>query len=221
MSEGPPNPVVVERNIISTAGWIAVVAVLVQSVAHLANIGFDADIMQLNADEEHNVFAWASSVSTFAAALFLFVPAVAAGKLDRVTAAMSGALTFLSLDDALSIHERIAERSVDVLDTEISLERVVWPVVYLPLLVFVFVILLRMARARPGPASTALRLGLLLLVAAVVAELTSALYVEDSDLGTWPDAREVTIEEGAELAGWILIAGALAARAYLLGEGKE
>jgi hypothetical protein len=33
---------------------------------------------------------------------------------------------------------------------------------------------------------------------------------------TWAETLEVAFEEGAELAGWILLAGALAARAYLL-----
>lgn len=205
-----------QRRIVSTACWVAVVAVIVQSAAHLGNFAFDADVEALNADEEHNAFAWASAVSTFAAAFFLFVPAVAAGALDRITAALSGAIAFLSLDDALSLHERFAERSVEVLELEFSLQRVVWPVVYLPLLAFVFLILLRIARASARSVAAALQVGLLLLAAAIVAEITSALYIGEGDEGTWPNALEVTFEEGAELAGWILIAAALAARADLL-----
>ena len=204
---------------VSTAAWIALAAVIVQSAAELANFGFDADLDALNADEEFNAFAWASSVSTFAAAFFLFVPAVAAGTLDRVTVLLSGSLAFLSLDDAIGLHERLAEHSVEILDAEVSLQRVVWPLVYLPLLAFVFVILWRMARCG-SPTSIALKAGLFLLAAAIVAELTSALYVEEG-VDTWPAAIEVAFEEGAELAGWILIAGGLGARAYLHAERRS
>jgi hypothetical protein len=222
MSELPPNPALVERRIVSTACWIAVAAAILQSVGHLTNFAFfDGDIEALNADGEQNVFSWASSMSTFAAGFFLFLPAVAAGALDRVTLGLVGAITFFSLDDALSIHERLAERSIEVLDAEVSLQRIAWPIVYLPLLVFVFVMLWRMAQAKSGPMATALKVGLMLLVAAVVAEVTSALYLGEGEEGTWPDVVEVTVEEGAELAGWILIAGALAARAYVLAGRNE
>jgi hypothetical protein len=221
MSELPPNPALVERRIVSTAFLIAAAAAILQSVGHLTNFAFDADIEALNADGEQNVVSWASSMSTFAAGFFLFLPAVAAGALDRVTLALVGAITFFSLDDALSIHERLAERSIDVLDAEVSLQRIVWPIVYLPSLVFVFVMLWRMAQANSGPMGTAIKVGLMLLVAAVVAEVTSALYLGEGDEEAWANVVEVTLEEGAELAGWILIAGALAARAYVLAERNE
>lgn len=200
------------RTIVWTAAGVALAAVVLQSVGEVANFALDADIDALDADEELNVFAWASSMSTFAAAFFLFVPAVVVPTLDRVRLLVAGALAFFSLDDALSFHERLAERSVQLLDSEVSLERVVWPVVYLPLLAFVFVILFGMARRHPNVIGTALLVGLALLALAVVGEVTSALYVEDEE--TWATTIEVAVEEGAELAGWILIAGALAARLY-------
>ena len=206
------------RTIVSTAAWIALAAVLVQSVAELANFGFDFELDALNADEEFNAFAWASSMATFAAAFFLFVPAVAAGTFDGITMLASGSIAFLSLDDAIGLHERLAERSIEILDAQVSLQRVVWPLFYLPLLVFVLVILWRMAKGS-DPASVALKVGLVLLAAAIGAELTSALYV-DEGVDSWPAALEVAFEEGAELAGWILIAGALAGRAYLNAERR-
>lgn len=207
------------RAIISTAAWIALVAVVVQSVAELANFGFSFDRAALNADEEYNAFAWASSMSTFAAAFFLFVPAAAAGALNRITLLLAAAIAFLSLDDAVGLHERVAERSVEILDVEVPLQRVFWPLIYFPLLVFVFVILLRMAREVAPPFSTALGGGLALLALAIVAELSSALYIGD-DEHTWANAVEVAVEEGAELAGWVLIAGAFAALAYLGAERR-
>lgn len=205
------------RAIVSTAAGVALTAVIVQAAAELGNFGFGTDLHALNADEEFNAFAWASSVSTFAAAFFLFIPAAAAGMPDRLTVLLAGAIAFLSLDDAIGLHERLAERSIDVLDADVSLQRVVWPLVYLPLLAFVFIMLWRMASEPTAPISTALKAGLFLLVAAIFAELTSALYVEEG-VDTWASAFEVSFEEGAELAGWILIAGGLAALAYLHAE---
>ena len=206
------------RTIVWTAAGLALAAVVLQSAGEVVNFALDADIDALDADEELNVFAWASSMSTFAAAFFLFVPAVAVPTLDRLRLVAAGALAFFSLDDAVSFHERLAERSVQLLDSEVSLERVVWPVVYLPLLVFVFVILFQMARRHPNVIGSALLVGLALLALAVVGEVTSALYVEDED--TWGSITEVAVEEGAELAGWILIAGALGARVYADATGR-
>lgn len=228
MSVPAPNPSPVPcfgdptRRIVATVCWVAVVAVIVQSAANLADFAFfDGDIKALNADEEQNAFAWASSVSTFAAGFFLLLPAVAAETLDRMTVALVSAIMFFSLDDAIALHERLADRSVEIVDLEITVERIAWPILYLPALVLVFVMLLRMARASSEPIATLIKAGLALLVAAIFAETTSAFYIGDADVGTWRDVLEVTFEEGAELAGWILIAGALAARAYLLAEWPE
>ena len=206
------------RTIVWTAAGLALAAVVLQSVGEVVNFALDADIDALDADEELNVFAWAPSMSTFAAAFFLFVPAVAVPTLDRLRLVAAGALAFFSLDDAVSFHERLAERSVQLLDSEVSLERVVWPVVYLPLLVFVFVILFQMARRHPNAIGSALLVGLALLALAVLGEVTSALYVEDE--ATWGSITEIAAEEGAELAGWILIAGALGARVYADATGR-
>lgn len=199
---------------VSATWWIAVGAVVVQTSLHIANFAF-WKVDGLDADQEYNAFAWASTMTTFAAAFFLFVPAVAAGALDRATAALAAVIAFFSIDDAVGIHERLAERSVEVLNVEVSLERVTWPLFFLPALVFVFVMLLRMARKSPDRISFAVKCGLLLLAAAVFAEVTSAAYLSEGKV-TWTETLEVAFEEGAELAGWILIAGALAVRAYLL-----
>jgi hypothetical protein len=210
------------RRIVSTAWGVAIVAVIVQSSAHLSDFTFfGGDIKALNADAEQNAFAWASSMSTFAAGFFLLLPAVAMDTLDRMTVALVSAIMFFSLDDAIGLHERLADRSLEIVDLDITVERIAWPTLYLPALAFVFFMLWRIARSNAEPISTAMKAGLALLAVAIFAEITSAFYIGDADLGTWPDVFEVTLEEGAELAGWTLIAGAMAARAYLLAEWPE
>lgn len=131
-------------------------------------------------------------------------------------------MSFLSLDDAIFIHERIAE-----LDTTFGLGssggRVVWPVVYLPLLGGLLIALLVVAGAVPSRGGGILRAGAGLLVAAVALEVSSyALVRLGYGFRDWPFAVEIALEEGAELAGWILISGALtaSAAAALVGSGR-
>jgi hypothetical protein len=203
--------------IVRTAAVLAGAAAFSLALVHLLNVGLrDGQVFQLHADMERNAWAWAGSVTIFAAALAAFLPAVAEAVVDLSGLVLALILAFFSLDEAISLHEKIAERSVDLLGTRVSFERVVWPLVFLPLLGTAFLLLVRIARAAPGPVRLAIVGGLGLLAAAVFAEVTSGVYLEAGSENTWKDAFEVVIEEGAELAGWILIGGALTARAYVL-----
>jgi hypothetical protein len=139
----------------------------------------------------------------------------------RSLLALAAALSFFSLDDAVFLHERIGE-----LDTELGLGssggRLVWPAVYLPLLTGTLYLLLVASRAAPAPARRILRVGSGLLVAAVVLEVSSYSLVRlGYGFRDWPFTIEIVLEEGLELAGWILIAGGLtaAAAAALLERG--
>jgi hypothetical protein len=179
-------------------------------VAHVANgVFFDDEVQAFNADHGASVFAWASAAVTFVAAFVLFllwlVPR-GAGRLLVVAVV----LAFFSLDDVVRIHERLgtAIRS-DVFGLPTGWGRLVWPAIFLPLLALAFVVLWRLAEGAPERVGSALRLGLVMLVAAVAAEVVSApLYISDEDSG-WPGRVEVVLEEGAELAGWTIVAAAL------------
>jgi hypothetical protein len=97
--------------------------------------------------------------------------------------------------------------------------RILWPVLFLPLLGLVFVLLLRVSKEARPPCRRLLRLGLGLLVTAVVLESLSFLILAvDETERSWLYFTEVAFEEGAELGGWILTAfalTALTARAFL------
>ena len=89
--------------------------------------------------------------------------------------------------------------------------RLFWPVLFFPLLAFSFLTLLRLARSAPPRARSAIQLALGLLVVALIVEVAWAGYVlSDGDPLSWPNTLEVGFEEGAELAAWFLIVGALA-----------
>jgi hypothetical protein len=78
---------------------------------------------------------------------------------------------------------------------------------WLPLLGTAFLVLWATARRATAPAGKMIQVALGLLVAAVALEV-SALPIapEGDEIAGWPYALEVVVEEGAELAAWILIA---------------
>jgi hypothetical protein len=195
---------------------LAVVAVAVQGIAHIVGAAaFDYSVRLIDADYDHSAFGWCSEVATFAGVPAALMLAALSPRRRPVLLFLAAVLCFLSLDDAVFIHERIAELDDDV-GLGSSGGRLVWPVFYLPLLAATFAVVLAVARESSPRAARTLRTGLALLVAAVLLEASSYVLVR---LGVgfreWPFAIEIVAEEGAELAGWILIAGALTAAAVL------
>jgi hypothetical protein len=185
---------------------LAVVAVTIQTAAHLLNAAFIGTVA-LNANAEGNVFAWASGAALVAAALACALHAWLVQDGRRAFVAVAAMLAFLSLDEMTAIHERIVARVVELGDLPIAWDSVLWPVLYAPLVGAVFVLLLVLASAAPPRAGRFIVVGLGLLVAAVVAEVASAPVSTGSN---WPHVLEGAVEEAAELGGWIVIATALA-----------
>jgi hypothetical protein len=126
-------------------------------------------------------------------------------------------MALLSLDDLLAFHERVGELA-DRLGAppELHLARLLWPAVFFPLLAGLLWALWRLARESPPGPRRSLELGALFLVAAVALELASpVLFALGYGFGSVPYELEVVAEEGAELAGWILIASGLLAKFVL------
>jgi hypothetical protein len=208
--EDPEVPAELVGRLLTTGYVVALAAVAVQSVAHVANgVFFDDEIGAFNADHDASVFAWASAAATVAAAFVLFLFWLVTRGAGRLLV-VAVVLAFFSLDDVVRIHERLADgdpfrrlRAPDRVGPA-RLARDLPPAAH--------------ARVRrplaprggaPGRVGSALRLGLVLLVAAVAAEVVSApLYISGADSG-WPGRVEVVLEEGAELAGWTIVAAGL------------
>jgi hypothetical protein len=188
----------------------AVVAVAVQTVAHLTNaFVLDYEIRNMDADADGNALSWASSVAIYTAAVGAFLFSLSASSPRRFVA-LGAVFVFFSLDEVAAIHEQVVTVSVRGLDVPTSVGRALWPILYLPLLVFVVITLWRLAASAPDLIRRVFLLGLALLAAAVLAEAMTALW---SSEGSRPlvDDLEVAAEEGAELAGWIFVATAFAA----------
>ena len=193
---------------------IAAITVTAQAVAHVVGVRLlDDRYLHLNADDELGLAAWVSSAATFAAAFAALVLALMPEQIDRELLALAAVFAFFSLDDAVVVHERLGEKVGDALGVGESAERLVWPVLFLPLFAIAAVLLVRTARRLPEELGRLVSAGIALLVLAVATELvSSALYqLADVERGSWPDTVEVVIEESAELGAWILLATALLA----------
>jgi hypothetical protein len=191
---------------------LAIAGAVLQALSHMVNVFvFDGEHFNLDAEADSNAWAWASSVATFTCA---FIAAVLA-LLARTNAGrlwfLAGVLAFFSVDDLVKIHEGLGTRVRErIFDLPTGWGRLAWPAIFFPLLAAVFLLLWGLAREAPERAGLWIQVGLGLLVFAVGLELLSApWYIEGHSPHSVPGATEVAIEEGAELAGWILIATGL------------
>lgn len=208
-ADAAPAPAELPGLIVRVGMWVAAVGFAAQGIADMVGfIWFDGTVGQLSADAELTIWSWASSTATACAALAAGLLAVAQRGRRLTYLFLAATLAFFSADDMLQIHERLKANLGGAHETT----RIVWPVVYLPLLVASFLLLWRCAAHAFGPARRSIRLGLLMLVAAVGWEAVSFFMVQIGlDRGTFAYELEVVVEEGLELAGWILIASGLMA----------
>jgi hypothetical protein len=169
----------------------------------------------LNADVDGNFWSWASSVSTFAAAFVVLLLLVAFPGRRIALALLFASLAFVSLDDVVGLHERIVHewldpRLSDAFDVDIS-SRVLWPVVYSPILALTAWYLWRIGRY--ASARTCVRVAVAMLATALAVEALGAII--DRAGGQESHYRlaagQVALEESLELGAWVLVAAGLAA----------
>jgi hypothetical protein len=207
-----PSTVALEHRTLRVGVALALALAALQSIAHLMNLAFfDLRIDMINADSDSGAFAWASSVATSCAALLLCLLAIMRPTRTWPLVALAGAVALMSLDDMVALHERVSGLGTTLGPIE-HFARIFWPLVFMPLLAATFVGLLGVAaglRIAPGRALLA---GLALLVVAIALEMASPiLFALGSDHGDLAYELEVVLEEGAELAGWVLVSTGLAA----------
>ena len=197
---------------------VAVAAVTVQTVAHLANeFIFDDRFESLDADFEGNAFTWASSAAVLAVAVAALLHAAAFRRRRTEFVLLVATATFFSLDDAVQIHEPVAlALGEDVLGLPDYAAVRLWLIVYFPLLILMAALLWSVAREAWAAAGRTIHVGLGLLVASIPVELAGAVTRPLADDGTdAPDDIRVAIEEALELGGWILVAAGMMAAVTL------
>lgn len=203
------------HRLVTVAVVFAVVTAGTQTALGLVNgIALDHRYRLLDPDREFTAFSWGATVATFAAAFTLLVVAAVQRRERGRLLVLAALLSFFSLSDLVIIHEPLTRRLfVQVLGLPLGLGARMSSVLLFPLLATALVLLLLQAREAPRRAAGAIVAGLGCLVAAVGLELLNGIL---SALGliTFRQPLDVliaTTEEGLELAGWILIAGGLAA----------
>ena len=189
--------------------WLAIALVVLQSVVDTANeYLLTAPRDGLNPGREGNVFTWASVAGSYAAGLGAFLLAAfdARRRLAALTAGLI--LVYFSLDDLLTLHERVDEAiGGGSLHADVLL--------FAPLFV---ALLLTLARLRPLLDDRPRRIldaGALCLVLSVVFdEVVVEITLRLAERGvTWPHHIKGVLEEGLELAGMLLLATAFAGAA--------
>ena len=205
---------------------LAVVGVAGQSSLHLVNLFLlDDRYFHRDVSNEKTAFTWANAVTIFAAACAALLLAARPGA-HRARYALLGAfLAYLSLDEFVEIHEPIGEWAEDALGLPEAVGVRIWLVVYFPVLAAAALLLVWSALYAPPRIGRYQLLGIGLLVAAVFTEGVGILtnLLEDHGLES-PHRVRAAVEEGFELAGWILVAAALAAAFYapeLNGSGRS
>jgi hypothetical protein len=175
---------------------VAAAAAIAQGATHLIHVfvldGRYADL--LDADSNRSVFDIVSVVAEGSACAACLALAGLYRSARPRFLALAGLLAFITVDDAIGLHDRIG---VD------------WPLVLFPLLACTFVLLWSALDERR--ASAYIRVGLLLLTMSVLLGQAAepVLTAFGWGVGSWPYEIKIVIKQGAELAGWIVIAGAL------------
>jgi hypothetical protein len=164
-------------------------------------------IRAFDADLDGGLWTWASVATEAVGAALLLLLAMTTVRW-RAFAVCSLIMAYFSLDDAVLIHEKIA----GALDFFPHSSRIIWPLLYLPLLVGLTIQLWRIAEAQPGPRVRVLvRGGLVALVVAVLLEGGSPLlFALGQGEGSIGYELEVAVEEGLEMTGWLWITGGIA-----------
>lgn len=162
----------------------------------------DGAISDLSPELEGNLPSWIGVVASFAGALAAALHALILPDRRRSFFVLAATLGFISVDEGIRFHERVGET--------VGLFENVETVILAPVYAVVFLIIWAYGGEVFKRARTLLRLGLILLVAAVTADLGSGLTSSLEEQGTvWPHVIRLSLEEGLEVSGWILISGTL------------
>ena len=172
---------------------------------------FDLDV-----EGEGNIFAWASTVATFAAAYAsaLLALTLRARALRLTVLAISFA--FLSLDDMAEVHERLGAKVFrDALGLQPRISEQLEVLLYAPVFAVALWIMWTLLGDAPRRTSLVLIVGVALLGLGVASEVGGVVTraLEEHGVPRVNGAR-LAVEEASELAGWILVATALGSRVH-------
>jgi len=170
--------------------------------------------------DEGGLVTWASSSATFAVAVIALLLSFIDPTQRRRGLALAAGTAYMSFDDAEIVHERLALEVTSALGIAATYDQAAWPIFYFPLLAGVALLLLQLGQRTPASRRLIL-VGLGCLALGVVLEV-AGIGLDKLDYGpeSWPRTLEAILEEGIELAGWILIATGAAVRVIILAGSR-
>lgn len=181
---------------------LALVAPIVFLIPHLVNAFLlDHSVEWFDANGEGTPLAWASGMATAAVAIGAALAATMTGPVTPMMT-LSAIAAFFSMDDVIGFHDKASGFVVRNLGLAPEWDSLLWPPVYLPLVLIAAVLVIRLGRRGTVASYRAILLGLGLLGAAIVLEIVSAPWSEGTNV---VHTLEGGIEEAIELAGWVLI----------------
>jgi hypothetical protein len=193
-------------SVVVTLGLLRAVHVLVDPAPRFTGI-FDFD-------REQTLPAWYSSMLMIAASALLAVLAFLAMRTDRRSvlpwAALSAIFVYLSLDEALSLHEQTIHPTIALLGLPPKLHFLAWPIAYLPPLVAFLVFVLPFVRRVPLPfRNRMIFAGLIFVGGAFGMEFVGGVVFNTLGIGI-VSLLLICVEETMEIAGMTLFVAALA-----------
>ena len=212
------RPIRVARRRIVNTLWILAAAILALGILHLAVIDSVADpdfklyLNLLTLDGENVLPAWFSATMMSGAALVMLAAGLAARRNDpanaRAWVILAAIFVFLSLDEVVSIHERFAETLERFYDFD-GILTFSWVVVAAPLLVIAVVGFIPFLRRLPKPIGRRMAIaGFVFVLGAFGCELIGG-YIDGIHGRSFWYWVEVICEEGLEMAGLVLVIGAV------------
>ena len=182
------------------------------AVIYWTNAALGLPVEQLDHAGEGTFLSWLSVVGAAFGAAFAAAHALWIQQMRGAVLIVALGIAFLSLDEAIEIHERVGDRVVPLLPGVLAHDDAVQFVLIGPVLLAVAGGLVALARRTTPTARRTLLVGLAYLGAAVLLELVLATLIPSSgeaDRGLGVVARR-GVEEAVELAGWVTIAFGLA-----------
>ena len=205
-----------QRSLVVAGVSLTFLAVSLQTALYLVDVyAFDRRFGTFDVDQESGFPAWAASVAIFSTGFIALLLGFVESSRKLSLWALGGAVIFLSFDESLIVHERVGLAVTDALDLSDTYLRVAWPAAYVPLLAAIAALVFQLARTSTDPARRLLLAGLLALAAAVGLEIAGlALDLVPSLTIGLLYTVQIALEEGAELAGWILLTTGLVVRLF-------
>jgi hypothetical protein len=159
---------------------------------------------------ERDLLDWLSVATVLAAALGAGLHATRTPRRRRQFVLLAALLSFLAVDDAVAVHERVTNAAAVFLDVSAHGD-VLFLVPYLPLLAAAFFLLRTAARESPQPARRTIRLGLVLLATALgIRALAALVSLSDVTLAGWQRSLGTAALHDTELLAWVVVAVGLA-----------